>query len=229
MLGHHLQGMFGVAGSLIQPSPEVRETVPVDPGVEALECGDTLDHQIWCEELGQRRRHRLDPGPGTGERDVGVDGEPYPGDEMTFVAPPLARQSHRLAQAQPCFDAALPARGAVVVEDAADPPSAYFPVGAVGEDRGILAGNVLLIVEAVGYPTLNLATAQTTVVHPDVEGVLVVVALRLGAQRCDEAVDFGRHRCPRPVPRGRPWPLPLRAPRRFAAPARLPAGSDWCC
>ena len=81
--------------------------------------------------------------------------------------------------------------GAVVVEDAADPPPAHLTVGTVGENRGILAGDVLLIVEAVGHPTLNLATAQPTVIHLDVEGVLVVVAQRLSAQRCYEAVCLG--------------------------------------
>jgi hypothetical protein len=75
-------------------------------------------------------------------------------------------------------------------EDAADPASAHLTVRTVGEDRGVLTRDVLLIVEAVGHPTLNLATAQTTVVHPDVEGVLVVV-LRLGARRCEEAVGLG--------------------------------------
>lgn len=61
-------------------------------------------------------------------------------------------------------------------------------VGTVGEDHGILAGDGLLIVVAVGYPTLNLATAQTAVVHLHVKGMLVVVTLRLGAQGLDESV-----------------------------------------
>src|SRR6185437_13426988 len=114
---------------------------------------------------------------------------------------------------------------AVVVDDPPDPAAADLEVVAVGQDRRILAGDVLLVVEAVGYPALDLPAAQPTGVHPDVERVLVVVAPRVGPQRLDEAVgcgrrdrgDLGCRHGVTPRPRGRPWPPPCRCPPRRAA------------
>jgi hypothetical protein len=68
-----------------------------------------------------------------------------------------------------------------VVDDPADPAAADLVVGAVGEDRRVLAGDVLLVVEAVGHPALDLPAAQPSGVHPDVERMLVVVAPRVGS------------------------------------------------
>ena len=88
----------------------------------------------------------------------------------------LAGQPGGLAEAQPRLDAALAAGRAVVVDDPPDPAAADLEVIAVGQDRRILAGDVLLVVEAVGHPALDLPAAEPAGVHPDVERVLVVVA-----------------------------------------------------
>src|SRR3712207_9513704 len=80
-----------------------------------------------------------------------------------------------------------------MVVDAPDPASAYLTVRAVGEDGGVLAWDVLLVVEAVGHPALDLPAAQASLVHHRVERMPAVVAPRLGAQGSDEAPGVGCH------------------------------------
>src|SRR6185437_11075407 len=105
-----------------------------------------------------------------------------------------------LGEVQPRLDAAFAApnavmTGAVVVKDALDPPAADVAVGAVRDDRGVLARDVLLIVEAVRHPAADLPGTQHSLVHLPVEGMLVVVTLGLRTQRRHEVLGFRyRHR-----------------------------------
>src|SRR5262249_3042135 len=147
VLRYHLQGVRGIAWCLRQASTEVGEPARLDPGIVALERSETLGHQIRREQLGERGGHRLDPWPGAGEGDVGVDGEPDPGDNVPLVLYLFPRQPDCLAQAQPRLDATFSFGRAVVVEDAPDPAAAYLGQRAVGEDGGILPRDVLLVVE----------------------------------------------------------------------------------
>ena len=94
----------------------------------------------------------------------------------------LTREAYRLAQAQPGLDAALVSLRAVVVEDALDPAPALVAAGHVGEDRGVLDRDADLVIEPVQHPALHLRLGAAAIVHGDVERVVDVVALALGAQ-----------------------------------------------
>src|SRR6202007_921071 len=85
LLRHHLQGVPGVAWRLGEASPEGGEPGRIDPGVVTLERGEALRHQTRRGQLRQRRCPGLNPRPGAGEVDVGIDGEPYPGDNVLLV------------------------------------------------------------------------------------------------------------------------------------------------
>ncbi|MNS98114.1 hypothetical protein D3C72_1324700 [compost metagenome] len=98
-------------------------------------------------------------------------------------------EADRLAETQPGFDAAVLAGGAVVVEQALNPLAADFPIGAVGEDRRVLQGDVHLIVEAVGDPALNLFAGGAAFVHRHMVRVVDVVIGAFGAQG---RFEFGR-------------------------------------
>src|SRR5262245_28027022 len=185
---HHLETMFGVAGSLGQSRPEVAEFSGVDPGVVAFERGEPVSHQIRGEQLGERRRHRLDPRPGPREGDVGVHGESHAREQVSFVLDLLPGQADGLAEAQPRLDPTGSFGRAVVVDDALDPPSAYLTIRAVAEERPVLPGNVRLVVEAVGDPGPDVLAARSAVVHPPMEGVLMVVVLGVGAERFLEII-----------------------------------------
>ncbi|MCY1432777.1 hypothetical protein D9M71_487850 [compost metagenome] len=101
----------------------------------------------------------------------------------------LRVEADRLAQAQPGFDAAVFARGAVMVEQALNPLAANFAVRAVGQDRCILHRDVDLVVETVGHPALDLLAACAAFIHRHMVGVMDVVVGALGAQGLFE---FGR-------------------------------------
>ena len=107
VLHDHLQGVFRVARGLREAGAEVGQTGGVDPGVQALERGEAFRHQVGGEELRKRGGHGLDPRAGAGEVDVGVHGEPDPGDHVPVVPHLFARQADSLAQAQPGLYAAL--------------------------------------------------------------------------------------------------------------------------
>src|SRR5205807_3925239 len=93
-----------------------------------------------------------------------------------------ALEADGLAQAQPRLDAALASARAVVVEDTLDPSPALLALGHVGEDCRVLDGDADLVIEAVQHPALHLRLGAAAAVHGDVEGVMDVVALALGAQ-----------------------------------------------
>src|SRR4051812_44921957 len=98
-----------------------------------------------------------------------MDGEPHPGHDIPLVPHLLPRQSPSLAQVQPCLDSPLPVRCSIMVVDAPDPASALLTVRAVGEDSRVLTWDVLLVIEAVGHPALDLPAAQASLVHHRVE------------------------------------------------------------
>jgi hypothetical protein len=68
-----------------------------------------------------------------------------------------------------------------VVEDASDPAAAHLAMRTVGEDGGIFEREILLVIEAIGHPALDLPTTQSSLVHLPMEGVPIVVALGLRA------------------------------------------------
>src|SRR6266487_3234006 len=177
VLRHHLQSVLRVARRLHQAGAEIGQPRRVNPGVEALERGQALCHQIRRKQLGQRGGHRLDPRAGAGEGDVGINSESYPGHDVPLVPYLLPRQSHSLAQAQPGLDAPLPVRCSILVEDAPDPASAYLTVRAVGEDSGVLPWDVLLVVEAVGHPALDLPAAQASLVFHRLDRLRALLSL----------------------------------------------------
>ena len=193
VLAHHLETVFGVAGRLGDSRPEVGEFAGVDPGVVAFECGEPVSHQVRGEQLGQGGSHRLDPRPGPRERDVGVHGESHAWEQVSFVLDLLPGQADGLAETQPRLDPAGSFGRAVVVDDALDPPAAYLPVRAAAEDRPVLPRDVRLVIEAVGHPAPDLLPARSAVVHPPMEGMLVVVVLGVGAERFLEVI--GRQCC----------------------------------
>ncbi|MNP34007.1 hypothetical protein D3C76_1272740 [compost metagenome] len=87
-----------------------------------------------------------------------------------------------LAQAQPGFDTAVFAGGAVMVEQALNPFATDLAVRAIGQDGRVLQGDVHLIVKAVGDPALDLLAGGPAFVHRHVVGVVDVVVGALGAQ-----------------------------------------------
>ena len=95
-------------------------------------------------------------------------------------------QAHRLAQADPGFDAAFAAGGAIVVMNTLHPFAADIPVPAVGEDGGVLHRNIHLIVIPVRHPALDLPAAGAALIHGHVVRMMDVVVTALVAQRLFE-------------------------------------------
>ena len=91
-------------------------------------------------------------------------------------------EADSLAQAKPGFDTAVLTGSTIVVEQALDPLATDLAVRAVGQNRGVLQGNVHLIVEAVGDPALDLFAAGTAFVHRHMVRVMDMVEGALGAQ-----------------------------------------------
>ena len=145
------------------------------------------------EEFGQRRAHRLLPGGPAREVQVGIDGEADTGQQVLVRAELLAGESHRLAQLDPGIDPSL-AVPPVVVEEALNPEAPDIAVRAVGEDRGVLARDVDLVVEAVRHPAAEGLAVELSRVHPLVELVVDVVE---ALQRTQLALEFlaGPGRC----------------------------------
>jgi hypothetical protein len=77
----------------------------------------------------------------------------------------------------PAFQAAV-IRLAVVIHYTFPPSTTKSGVFAAGEDDGVLHRDTTLIVVAVQCPGLKLPGRETPFMHPQVEGVLVVIAFR---------------------------------------------------
>src|SRR6185312_13860875 len=194
-LQRHPERVLGVAGGERQPRAEVLEPGRVDPRVVLLERRDPHLDRPRPEQLGERGGDGEDPRFGAAEVDVGVDRVADAGKHEPLTADLVAVDPERFAQPQPGLDPARGlALGAVVVEDPRDPLAADRHLGAVGEDRRVLDRDRALVVVAVRHPALKLLTGELAGVHPHVEGVLVVIALALLAQRGDELLLGPRDR-----------------------------------
>jgi len=119
---------------------------------------------------------------------------------VSFVLDLLSGQADGLAEAQPRLDPAGSFGRAIVVDDALDPPATYLSIRAAAENRTVLPRDVRLVIEAVGHPAPDLLPTRSTIVHPAVEGMLVVVVLGMGAERVLEVIGrqcWGHHRSSR--------------------------------
>ena len=221
-----------VAGSLIEPGPEVGEAVPVDPGVEALERGEPLGHQVRREQLGQRRRHRLHPGPGAGERSRRRRRRTAPrGRGDVRRAPPRgsARPPRPGAAMPRCRP---PRRGAVVVDDPADPAPAHL------DGRGSWRGSRRPCGgcspgSRSGWPPSPGSGGGSAGRRSSGRGTGAgrgSAATGRATPRRSSSVSVAVDRHGSTPRTSRPsMATSMPRPRRCAAPARRPAGSGWCC
>ena len=177
--------------------------------IKLFESGQAGRHQIGRKKFGERRSDRDRPRLSASEIHVSIDGETHSGLQMPIFHQLVARQPARLAQSQPCFDAAfvqerrlpsrrtLPRQGgletappcnhAIVIENAMNPDPAHFAHGAIGKNRGVFDRNVALIIETICDPTAQCFGRKPAFVHGDVERMFVVVSARAdGAQIFNE-------------------------------------------
>ena len=117
---------------------------------------------------GERSRQKLTY-PSTASRTPGST--PAPDEQLRPVEP------GGLAEPQPPLDAALPVGPAVVLLDPPQPHTAQPRGAQLGQDQGVLDGDVPLVVEPVEDPAAQLVGGQLPLVHTYVEGMAVVVAV----------------------------------------------------
>ncbi|KOV66834.1 hypothetical protein ADL01_25105 [Streptomyces sp. NRRL WC-3618] len=171
---HQRERLLAVTAALPDPDMEVGEAIGGDPGGVAFEGRDAGAHRAGSRQLGERGGNGVQRGAQAAEVRITLDRRPYAGRQ---VQPLIAGQVGGLAEPQPTLDAALAVTHPVVVLDSARSGAAQRRVVEPGEDQGVLDGDVPLVVEAVGDPGAQLVTRQLPSVHPEVEGVPVVVTL----------------------------------------------------
>src|SRR6185503_7372033 len=164
-----------VARGLYQPALEVVEPLWRNPWVVPGKRLDPLLVDLGREKLGERRRAGLLPRLAAAERDIRLADEPHRRQHVALVLHLLARDAERNAEPDPELDPTRSWLGTVVVDDPSNPLPPHIGVGAVRQDRGVLAGYDSLIREAVGHPALELALAELALVHEPVKRVLDVV------------------------------------------------------
>lgn len=134
------QTMLDITPRLTEAGAEVFVTGRVDPRVMLRPAVEARLVDLRREQFGQRAAGGFLPTGAAGEVDVGVDGETYSGQHQLLGTQLVRVETDRLAKAQPGFDTAIFAGGAVVVEQALNPLAANFPIGAIGENRRVFQG-----------------------------------------------------------------------------------------
>ncbi len=74
-------------------------------------------------------------------RQIGVDGEPDTGDDVSLIENLFARKSAGFTQPQPRFDAALAVARTIVIADSVQPDAPHFADRAVRQNGGVFLGN----------------------------------------------------------------------------------------
>ena len=167
--------MLHIPRRLHQPALEIVETGGRDPRVVSGKRLDTLMMDLRREQLSERGRHRLDPRLRATEGDVRFADQPDRRQHVPLVFHFLPGNAEIDPQLNPELDAAGTRLGAVVIDDPPDPLAAHVGVGAIGEDRGILARHDALVRQAIGGPSLKLPPTEPALVHELVKGMLHVV------------------------------------------------------
>src|ERR1700728_495409 len=177
-----LEPVFHVARGQRQARSEVLQPAGIDPRVVRGPAGEPFAMDLRGKQFRERGAYGFLPGLLPGEIHIGVDREANARNDVLERPKFIARQPNRLAESHPGLDATGVLLPAVVIEDSAYPQATLLAVRAVSENRGILARDIDLVIEAVGHPAANLRPAGATRVQHDVERMMNVVGLPLGTQ-----------------------------------------------
>src|SRR5215472_896341 len=187
------QSEVGVFGCLREAAREVVEAGG-KPRVKLAEPFHAERDEAPREKFGEGRGHSFQMRPCGDELDVGVNGIAR-GRQNSFAAHRVdARQAGGFDQFEPLFDTAGTGVSAVavVIDQAFAPRGAERGVIGAGEQGGVLARDVRLIVVAVEGPSLELAAAERAFVHQLMKRVLVVIALLADGVEAGDELFFGK-------------------------------------
>jgi hypothetical protein len=70
----------------------------------------------------------------------------------------------------------LPFLETVMIRDTMEPESTYATLWAVGDNRGIFDGNILLIIEAIRDPTSYLLGGKLSAIHVAVKEMPIMIS-----------------------------------------------------
>ena len=146
------------------------------------------------EQLRERRRDRLEQALLGDEVHIGLDREAGARQQALERGDVVAVEAEAVGELEPARDAALPRRGAVVIDQAAAPFAADFAVGAARDQARILHRDHRLVVIAVERPGLDLALGAFAAMQQMMERMQAMIAPRADvAQLRFEFV--GREQC----------------------------------
>src|SRR5262249_40392897 len=134
---------------------------------------------LRSEQFRQRGADSLLPRALAREVDIGVHGKTHTRQNVLERGDLLPGYATRDTELDPGFYASLLIVRAVMVDDALDPLPAHLAVRTIGQDRGILEGDIDLVVEPVSDPAANLFGVQPAGIHRHVERVMYVITRAL--------------------------------------------------
>src|SRR5215469_1547515 len=143
-----------------------------------LQFFDAQGDQVAGEHFRQRRGYRFYQRPAANDIQVFVDGEAGGRKDSASRANLRGVEAGRFRQFQPTLNSTLTRAVAVVINDPLSPGAAKFRVGPARKNDRVFDRNDALVVIAVQGPGLQLPGSETSLMHPQVERVLMVIALR---------------------------------------------------
>src|SRR5262249_39995857 len=109
------------------------------------------------------------------EIDVAVDRKAHARQDAMLVEHLLAAQAGRFSKVQPRLNASFASLPSIMVDDSLEPFTALFASREFRQDNGVFDRDILLIIEAIQYPTAELILIKPAFMHSNMKGMFVVV------------------------------------------------------